>query len=227
MINVHPRALVTDGLDLVLARACLRCEVPGRVLCDACLARLRGRVRTTSSFGLPVHAALAYDAGGGDLVIAYKDHGNRALAPMLGTLLADAIDAAMRELSVPAAQLVPVPARPWSERGFNAVAGIVRFAQRDLLARGIVVRTARPIRAQRRRSPMKSLSGQERRQQVGQLFRPARLRRPAADLPVVIVDDVITTGTTVEAMRSVLTAMGADVAAAAAVTSVDRPAQPG
>jgi predicted amidophosphoribosyltransferase len=174
-----------------------------------------------------MHAALPYESGGRDLVLAYKDHGNRALAPMLGTLLADAIDDALSARGLAVAQIVPVPPHPGSERGFDAVSGILRGARRELLERGLAVRTVRPVRACGRVRMMKSLSGQERRRQADALFRPARFRAVAADPPVVVVDDVITTGSTVEAMRSVLAAMGATVVAAAAVAAVGRPDQPG
>ena len=215
------RALATDCLDLVLARSCLRCGRLGRVLCPTCLAGLRGQVsqRPLAGGPVPAFAALPYDPVGRELIVDYKERGNRALAPMLGVLLADAVEGAARTLGTPACQLVPVPAHRRSMRGFDALAGIVRSARRELSRRGLEATVVPAIRSTRHGIAMKSLTLAERRAQATTLFRLSRA--PVhPDLPVVVVDDVVTTGSTLLAMCAALATADVPAAAAACITAV-------
>lgn len=228
---MRPPDLLSDAIDLVLARSCVRCSRLGRVLCPRCLEDLRGRVRHTlidaagEGLSLHVHAALPYDEGGQDLVLAYKEHGTRALAPMLGVLLADAVEDATRAAGRAGAVIVPVPSHPRPQRGFDALGGLLRCARTDLDRRGLTTHVRRAVRSRGSALPMKSLSGAQRRARAVELFRAGR-PLPTGE-PVLIVDDVVTTGSTVRAMASVLAAMGADVFAVAALTAVGGTGQPG
>ncbi len=215
------RDCTTDATDLILARRCVRCDRPGRALCASCLEDLRGHVGRVSTLpqAPPAFAALPYDAGGRDLVVPYKEHGQRALAPMLGLLLADAVEAALRERGRASAILVPVPPHPRSERGFDPVGGILRFAVPAVRQRGFRVRVEHVVRATRGGGAMKTLDSHQRQQRAHSLFH-ARRRGWVLDHPLLVVDDVVTTGSTVAAMRDVLASTGAEVLAAAAVTGV-------
>jgi len=225
-----PAALVTDLLDLVLARACLDCEHPGRVLCTPCLEHRRGRVRRdVLPSGLPVTAALDYVPDGRELVVAYKEHGTRALAPMLGVLLADAVRAAMDPGNGGRVLLVPVPAHRRSRRGFDALGGIVRHAVPDLRARGARVEVIRAVRGLGAPVPLKELGRHERREAVAGAFRldPAVVVRAVHEAGgVLIVDDVVTTGATAERIAALLTTAGVAVTGVASVALVS-PGRPG
>jgi predicted amidophosphoribosyltransferase len=227
---VRPADLVTDLLDLVLARACLDCDEPGRVLCGPCLDARRGHVRhQTLGSGLDVAAALDYASAGQQLVIGYKEHGTRALAPMLGTLLADAVASSPSVQAMRGARLVPVPAHRRSRRGFDALGGIVRHAVSDLRASGIRAEVLHPVRARGRSVPLKTLGRDERRLAVRSAFAlapRATARVLAGRLPLLVVDDVATTGATIEQVAALLSSAGVQVAGAAVVAAVSpgRPA---
>ena len=227
---MRPADLVTDLLDLVLARACLDCDEPGRVLCVPCLEDRRGHLRRgVLESGLPVTAALDYVPHGRELVVAYKEHGTRALAPMLGVLLADAVGAAANARDGAGLLLVPVPSHRRSRRGFDALGGIVRHAVPELRERGMRVDVIRPVRRRSGHVPLKELGRDERRRAVADAFRvdPAVAARAVAQRrPVIVVDDVVTTGATVERLATVLAAAGCPPSGAASVALVSpgRPA---
>lgn len=229
---MRPNVLLTDVADLVLGRRCLLCEAIGTALCATCLAGLRGRVRVIAATpGLPLTtASLAYEDEGRTLVLGYKERGNRGLAPMLGMLLADAVEAHLPLLSAGPTVVVPVPSHRWSARGFDALGGIARAAGHELAGRHRPVLVQPWLETVSTYRPLKDLSRVERRRRIAGAFRvPARVqrhvRRPMSG-GAIVVDDVLTTGATLgEAVRTLASA-GLPVAGVAVVAwaSPDRSA---
>lgn len=143
------------------------------------------------------------------LVHALKYEGWFALGPELGDLCAEAV---RRVAGGDRHLLVPVPLAPARrrERGFN---------QAELLARGIAARIGWPVRELLARRPggrrQARLSRRERRENVRDRFRAEAA--PVGDgPPVLIVDDVLTTGATAAACARALTAAGHRVSGAVA-----------
>ena len=126
----------------------------------------------------------------------------------LARALAHGIAASVREqieqglLEMPDA-LIPVPLHPrrLAERGFNQAEEIARFIGREVGVQvvGDICRRVRHTRMQSR------LSDQDRRSNVAGAFECSRSpERPA------IVDDVVTTGATADAVAAALITSGAD-----------------
>lgn len=140
-----------------------------------------------------------------------KYGGARSLGRAFGLLLAPAVREACRDVDV----LVAVPLHPTRlrERGYNQAIEIARPLCRTLdmpvLLRGIERRHASPSQT--------GGSAVQRRASVAAAFRVAR---SLAGLRIAIVDDVITTGATVNALAAELLAAGAArcIAVAAART---------
>src|SRR3954468_9023652 len=119
-----------DLTDLVLPADCGGCGRPRTVLCPECRAALDGaaprRVRPVPEpAGLPVvHAAARYADSVRAVLLAHKERGALGLAGPLGTALAGAVWAAVREVCEPGgggcASEGPRGAR---EAGYGALVG--------------------------------------------------------------------------------------------------------
>ncbi|HAN71523.1 MAG TPA: hypothetical protein DCQ36_08030 [Actinobacteria bacterium] len=227
----------SDLADLVLGRACLMCSAPGRSLCGSCLETLRsgdhggmGRLDDLDPRrALPLAYALPYRTIGSTLVLAYKEHGHHRLQVPLGVLLADALlhalegqiaDGTLTSGTLTGGTLVlaPVPSHPRPARGFDALAGIVRHAQRELARRHIPSVNAPVLQLSRRHGTLKRL---DRRHRISTVHGTMRARESVRDRlppgPVVVVDDVVTSGATAREAIRALQASGVRVTAVAAV----------
>jgi len=159
------------------------------------------------------------------LVNAHKERAAYALAAPLGELLAAAVQA-VTTLTPPGADLVcivPVPARRATvrSRGHDPLLRISRRAAVRLRA------TGRPAAVSRLLSPVGSvrdqagLSSAERAENLAKTMRARRGARPA-DPPVVVVDDVLTTGATAREAQRALECAGFRVAGIAAIAATRR-----
>lgn len=203
--------------DLVLPRSCAGCETPGAQLCPACLGWLRaGPFRTPGG----TWAAAGYDGPVRAAVLAHKEHGRLGLVAPLGDALAVAASAAARGRA-PGRGLVllPVPSRPATvrARGHDPTLRLARRAARVLQRAepGRVVTVAPVLRLARVTVDQAGLDAGARAANLS----GAMVVRPGADVlaggPVLVVDDVVTTGSTLaEAVRAVRSAGGAVVGTA-------------
>jgi predicted amidophosphoribosyltransferase len=195
---------------------CAVCGAPGAVLCGGCRSRLRptGPIRC-GRCGAPTvvavercrecsgrrlafasaRAAVVYDAGARALVRAWKEQSVRLLAPAAAQLIVDAL--ARPE----AAALAAVPADP--ERGLRRgthpaeqLAALLAEAWELPLDRSLVRATSLPRQ--------RGLDVAARRQNVRDAF--TAVAPPPRTL--VLVDDVYTTGATVDAAARALRRAG-------------------
>lgn len=172
---------------------CPRCALasPGGALCGVCLAR-------PPSFDA-TFAALEYRFPADVLVQALKFHGELALAPFLGEILVAAVPRHERiDFIVP----VPLSAQRLRERGYNQALELARP-----LARATGVPLAPGLCERIRDTPVQSgLALAQRLRNVAGAFRCPRLLAGAS---VAVLDDVMTTGATLEALAAALKEAGA------------------
>jgi predicted amidophosphoribosyltransferase len=184
-------------------------------------------------------ACSPYDELVGRLVTAHKDRGALALAPLLGARLALSVHGLLqhcRHSSRPVL-LVPVPsaAAAVRRRGYDATGTLARLAARRLRSR-YRVRAARLLTQRAGVRDQAGLTAAERSQNLqGALrLRPGRAgwtRRSwsgaeaAAGPVVVLVDDVVTTGSSLTEAARALRAAGVGVLGAATVAATERRAQ--
>ncbi len=222
-------AVMTALADLLLDRGCAGCGHGDRLLCPTCAAALSGpaycAMPAPAPPGLPVPVAVAaYSGVVREVVLAHKEHGRLALAGPLGDALAAAVSAAAPDHDE--IVIVPVPSRPSAvrARGHDAVARMARAAARSLRRNGRSVQVLPVLRIGRRLADQAGLASAARRANLaGALVVPGGLHPLLVGRRVVVVDDVVTTGSTlVEAVRAMLPASPASVAVAVVAATVRR-----
>lgn len=167
---------------------CLRCALPAP--CDPCPARGAAYDRTWTP--------LAYAGTARAVVTALKFRGGLALADLMAAQMASG---APPELLVDAT-LAPVPARPGGrrERGFD---------QAERIARALALRTGRPLTGCLRRTEGNGRQvGATRRERLTPGRIDVQVHGPAPSA-VTLIDDVYTTGATLEACAQALREAGA------------------
>ncbi|RPK64098.1 DNA utilization protein GntX [Streptomyces sp. ADI96-02] len=206
---------------LVLPVDCAGCGRPRAGLCPACKAALSGahprRVRPSPLPGRlpPVHAAAPYENAVRAVLLAHKERGALGLAGVLGRALAGSVRAGTGR-GDPAAPLllVPVPSARSSTRarGHDPVLRIARAAAGELRRGGLAARVLPVLRQRRPVADQAGLGAGARRANLdGALAVAGGGGRLLARGPVCLVDDLLTTGSTLaEAARAVAEAVGAD-----------------
>ncbi len=177
---------------------CPRCAMPldgaGGAPCGQCQ-------RQPPQFDACI-AALRYEYPVRELIAHFKFRGDLAAGRVLALLLAQRI-ATLGPAYRAGITLVPVPLHRvrLAERGFNQSERVARVLAREL---ALPMAPALAARA-RRTDDQKSLDAAARRRNLGTAFTaaPCRGRRFA------LVDDVITTGATLDALAAALRAAGA------------------
>ncbi|NLU81919.1 ComF family protein [Rhodococcus sp. HNM0569] len=204
-------------VDLVLPLQCGGCGLPGRAWCRWCAAVLEDTpvlLRPRVDPGVPVWASGPYRGVRRRAVVAAKEHGRRDLAAPLGAGLAHVLVLLERWGEIDAgAFVVPAPtrARAARSRGGDPVTAMAVAAvgeQRVVPALRLHWSTRDSVglsQAQRQRN----LAGAIRLTRAGGQW----CTRVPAGLPVVLVDDVATTGATCTEAVRVLAGAGVAVQA--------------
>lgn len=222
------RRLGLDALvGLIFPPTCLLCGAPGadgRDLCRGCAADLPRNINACARCALPFAApspagalcgrcqrrappfdrclaAFRYEGVVPTLVTDVKFRGRLNVARLLGQCLAER--ARSQGTTLPSL-LIPVPLHPrrQRERGYNQALEIARIVGRELK---IPVAADRCIRATAT-PPQTGLDERERRRNIRGAF---AARGDLTGVDLAIIDDVVTTGSTVSELSRILNAAGA------------------
>jgi len=213
--------------DLIVPRACLACgatPAPAEPLCAACADALGASPAPLLVADLRVRTLFAHLGPARDLAHTLKYHGRRDVARFLARRMTASGLLLGEPLPEPPPVLVPIPLHPRREcaRGYN---------QSMLLAQAIaaaapVLRVAPLLVRCRATRSQTALGRTERAANVAGAFALAapgvRARYPeAAVCPVLLVDDVVTTGATLVAAAAALRSLGGGPIAAIAAARAD------
>lgn len=197
------RRSLAAALSLVFPVWCAGCDTLGVLLCDTCRSQLAATpVSQIVGGDLVVRSALPYDGVAARAIRALKEDGRTALARPLGRTLAALL---------PSASVVPVPPSraAMRRRGYSVTDLLVRHAGR---------RPMRLLHPARAAADQRALGRDDRARNAAGVFRAEPCRR----LPVVIVDDVVTTGATLVDAARALREAGAEVLGAVTVAATPR-----
>ncbi len=210
--------MLAQLVALAVPPRCAACRAPGPraagVLCAACrralpwlpdsccercaLPRHRGRCPAADAPFAAAWAAVAYEGAARDVLHALKFSGARPLAAVMAAQIAAGAPPGLLRTGA----VVPVPAHPGRRRARG-------FDPAELLARALARRTGLPYAPVLRRGggAVRQLGApRDVRRAPGRL--PITARHPAPQA-VVLVDDVHTTGATLEACATALRQAGA------------------
>jgi ComF family protein len=223
MQGLNLAAIGRFALDLVYPPKCVFCGAGGVFLCEACIGGLpRAGGSRCNRCWLPLRGAecvacaehptsvsrlrsvFRYEGDVRRVVHAFKFGGQSSLAPGLSQLLADAFF----EHGLVADAIVGIPLTPARKRtrGYN---------QALLMANGLSAITGIPIvealrRTGHARTQAGSATAGERRSNVQGVFTQAKPREQnIIGARVLLIDDVATTGATLNACAEALLAAGA------------------
>lgn len=171
---------------------CPRCALasPGGAVCGRCLTQVPQYDATV--------AALAYGFPADVLVQALKFRGELALARLLGDLLAARLSGKRVDCLIP----VPLSSERLRSRGYNQALEIARH-----VARATTTRLEIDLCARRRDTPVQTdLPLAERAKNVRGAFHCPRL---VAHARIAVLDDVMTTGATLDEIAGTLKRAGA------------------
>lgn len=208
---------ISTIIDQLFPRTCLLCQTAEVPLCDACRADLPWLpdhacpvcaqptpggntcghcLKETPAFDR-THALFAYGFPIDKLIQRLKYGENLALAPLLGGLLAEYV-VNKPDIWLP----MPLHANRLKERGFNQAVEITRELSQQT---GIAMQAAWAAR-ERDTPPQAGLKRDARRKNMRGAF---RCNPNVSGLHIGIVDDVMTTGSTLDALAETLKRAGA------------------
>ncbi len=219
-------AWLEAGLEVFLGWACAGCARPGARLCSGCRAALDGVPYPVLRGGCqgPIFAGSRFTGSTRQLVTALKERDAWHLARPLGEQLGAAAAASLAELRGPTAPagvvLVPVPSskRAVRTRGLDVTAVLAGRAATRLSRAGVRCRVLGALRQRPGVLDQSGLSALGRRANMTDGFLATRggtreLWRSTANggTAVLLVDDIVTTGSTLASAAHALFQQGVGV----------------
>ncbi len=220
------------ALDLVLPRPCPGCGGP-EPWCPGCASVLDNRPRLVqlpeatldAAAGMPLPPARAiarYAGPARAAILAGKERGRTDLPPLLGDAVGRALIRLRRIALVPdQVWIVPAPSRRAAgrRRGGDPVTVMARAAARRMVTHGLFAGVSPCLYTAGRARDSVGLDAAARAANLAGRVRFRLSAAPPQGVPVVLLDDVLTTGSTSLAAITALADEGIETAAVLAVAT--------
>lgn len=209
-------SLVDELAAFALSGCCAGCDLLGTLLCDECeRALIAAPIHRETPGGLPITAALVYDGVAARCIRRLKEEGETLLARPLGAALGSALNAALTpgfadEARSPLIVPVPTSRTAFRRRGYRVP---------ELLIRRAGLRPSRLLVSARSTADQRGLGVVERERNVSGSMRVRHARDADG---VIVIDDVVTTGATLDEAAHALTTAGFWVLGAATLAATPR-----
>lgn len=192
---------MNEILNLFLPTACIACKKLGGPFCTGCQSTFPLSARATSRNGIPGFAFSRYGELAAEIINAIKEAGQTSLIGPVAGLVAKQWPEALRD-----AILVPIPSSPsnYKRRGYQHTLKLANALEKRIPG----TKTCVLLRSENGRLDQASLNLDQRITNVNGAFR-ADLRGFQVDgRPIVLIDDVATTGATISAAATALNEAG-------------------
>jgi ComF family protein len=213
-------------LDYVLPKACCLCEALGSSLCQPCRDSIAGNAKIRCvGCGLTkvcdchspywaldrTYTLISYEAPVDRLIAEMKFQSKQSIGKILGNLMGAEFAASMQQerLQLDSYTLVPVPLsnKRFLERGFNQARTIAIAFQKQLILAmpsQTKLQIEQPLRRSHNSQAQSSLDREQRLVNLQSAYEV--VGRPPAN--VILIDDVMTTGATLNVCAASLKAAG-------------------
>lgn len=203
--------LLEDLLNLFLPSSCIFCKLPGSNICLECLQKIELTPRGVTRFGISGYASCVYAADVAKLISEFKESQQTSLAKVI----APAMTQALHNFDLKDCSLLPMPSKreSFAKRGFEPAAVLANSIARQFAKeQNVLIPVQKILRHSGQVADQASLNGQDRRTNlIGSMV--ARRRLLGRNLParVILIDDIVTTGSTFAEAKRCLTDIGFEV----------------
>jgi len=192
---------------MIFETRCAGCDTPGAPICTTCRFALVGPAPREQSHG--VIAAVPFTGRARSIVLGLKYRNRRAVGRHLAGLIVNRLVTERAHHGIDVVTWAPTSAKRRRERGFD---------QGELLARTVARQLGVPCRRLLERNGSSTQTGRSRAERIDAA--PRFVARPGLDgRCVLVVDDVVTTGSTLMSAAGALESRGASTRLAAVAST--------
>lgn len=186
------KSCVQSVRNLIFSKRCPICKrlVSGNnYICDSCYRVLRNKSSLKRLADTNIYYVFFYDEKIRDLIADFKLKNRRALGDEIASLVGSEIKKLMREKEIDVVIPVPISKKREAERGFNQVEEILKSCKIEYK------------KIERVRDTEHMFFIKEERDRVKNVYGAFKNRLDIEDKKVLVVDDIITTGSTMDEIK--------------------------